>query len=255
MKKVMLGAIALYAFALPFSAASNAAIIDSFDTPQSVVDDTVGDGGVWGSVNSPGGDIIGGERDVLVDLLTSEFGNDAEFIVRGGSSVGNFNIGSESTARFTLQYDGDDADGPGDPLTPDGLGGLDLGSLGNAFVFDVLAADQPGLRVLATVWSGGSSSTVEITGTFPVGNPGLPGNVAPPVPSPIPFADFAGADFSDVGALEFAVTGNVAFDVTVAQIEVPEEVAPPGEVPEPMTLGLVGVGLISIGMVARRKRA
>jgi hypothetical protein len=36
---------------------------------------------------------------------------------------------------------------------------------------------------------------------------------------------------------------------------VPEEVAPPGEVPEPMTLGLVGVGLISIGMVARRKRA
>jgi hypothetical protein len=252
MKKVMLGAIALYAFALPFSAASNAAIIDSFDTEQTVEDATAGDGGVWGSVNSGGGDIIGGERDVLVDLLTSDFGNDAEFIVRNGTSVGNFNIGSESTASFALQYDGDDADGPGETLTPDGLGGLDLGSLGNAFVFDVLAADQPGLEVSATVWSGGSSSTVNITGTFPVGNPGLPGNVDPPVPSPIPFADFAGVDFSDVGALEFVVTGNVAFDVTVAQIEVPGEEQ---QVPEPMTLGLVGVGLVSIGMVARRKRA
>lgn len=116
---------------------------------------------------------------------------------------------------------------------------LDLASYGQAFQFSLLASDSGSLLSMS-VWNGTTQYTAA-----PVTIPYYNGGIGSP-DFTLAFADFGGADFTDVDRISFVVTSSVSADMTFSTMQVVP-------VPEASTAFLVGL----VGMIAlfRRRRA
>lgn len=259
-------ASALLVSTLGFSAAANATIIDLFSDPSpavTVTDSTANATAVAALDQGPYADVIGGYRDVIVNMNVAGFpGTKSEATV--GEGYFTFSNGSGVDGTATVQWDGMDGSAA---LDVDGLGGANLvhqigceSSGCNAFTALVLLADQ-GFEYQITVHDmAGNWSTLISDTLFPVGSPydshyyfdwfnlaagfhfldGLPFVIV---------SSGGTVDFEDIGAMEFVVNtnGTVAVDLTLDAVS-------KTKLPEPGTLALLGIGLLGASLVGRRRK-
>lgn len=191
--------------------------------------------GVAGSSLNNATGILGESRQLQLDLISTPFvfgfTSSSVFVADGVAAWDNASR-YLSEARFI--YDGV----ANLMLEPDGLDGVDLtdGGTNTAFMLDVLTTDLD-LTIDVIIHSGaGNSTTVSTTLTGPAG----------PTSVVIDFADIiattgAGADFSDVGAVELVLRGPESVDATIDNFKV---------IPEPASMALLGLGL---AVIARRR--
>ncbi|MGF1687607.1 PEP-CTERM sorting domain-containing protein [Photobacterium japonica] len=240
MKMTKYGLYTAVAASMAFASQAQATmVIDDFSDPvllgNSVNDTTAGGGGVGSTFDS--GTVLGGERDIFIELLSPGFNplSGAVLAVSGGSLT--YEAGSGAIATGKIQYDGDDNDA--DVLDADGLGSEDLAANGNAFLLDVLDADF-GFTFSIEVWSGAGGSSFK--------NEYVAAGTNVPVTRSFAFSDFTGVDFTDVSAIEFVINteglaGQTSIDFTIDAFKVPE----------PTSMALFGLGLMGLGYTRRRK--
>ena len=274
-KRTLLAAALLATLGLGTGASAN--IIDLFTEPadfttNKVQDITTGGGTcALGTASGNGcfqeygvgANIIGGYRDLYVEVITQGAGA-ASTAMYAGSGVLSFSNDAATTGKGTVQWDGNDNSAT---LDTEGLDGADLinqegcGAGCNQFVADVLVADL-GFGYSITVWDMDGSSSVLTSGTqvavtsstlavFPFawfnladGNyvlDGLPFNITHG-------GNLGPVDFTNIGALQLDLntTGTVAVDLQLASIT-------KTGVPEPGTLALAGLALAGLASLRRRK--
>lgn len=259
---------ALLVSTLGFSAAASANIVDMFDDPAGngvhTVTDTSIDGNAVFMEYGPSASILGGYRDLIVELVGSNGIGVANANAEVGGGGFSFSSSSGDTGIGRIQWDGADASAD---LNIGGLNHEDLVHQAgcpvagcNAFVAEILVADQ-GFQYQIGVYTDASNYTILTSDTlFPVGSTYL---------STYDFDWFAlatgdyfldglpfhidsfgtGADVTDVGAIEVVINsdgGTVAVDLAIDLVE-------KRRVPEPGTLALLGIGLLGASLVARRK--
>jgi hypothetical protein len=210
------------------SSASAVLIVDDFTTDQFLEVS-----GSTGSVSSEvvGAGILGGERDVYLEVTDNDFGLSADVDVMGG----NYHHSSDTgvTAFSVIQWDGIDGSQTVDST---GLGGVDLLSAGSAFVIDVLFADL-GATFELTVW--------DMDGTFETVTQSV-AQVLSLETVAFNFNSFSSAlDLSSVGAMELTLSGAAAVDLSIRSVTVPE----------PAGIALVGLGLLGLGLRRKSKKA
>jgi len=243
---------------LAVSSVANAGTIDLFTTDQAeLVDNTVNGAGVGSSVTTLGTDIVGGERDLFVELLSNGGvpTRDATLGVAGG--VLDFSVDSLAAGTAVVQWDGADNSSTLDIL---GLGGVDFteGGTLNAFALDVLFADA-GFNFIIDVYTDATHFTSASLLSFAVTTPstrnlffsdfGDCGLSAPGLGIQLISCGADGAaDFSNVGALQVRIDPlglSTAIDLTLDNVTT---------VPEPSVLALMGAGLLAGGFAARTRR-
>ncbi len=235
----------LLALGLVFAASTSARaeyIIDDFSAPVDTVVRVI----AWAHpdlsvVETPDAGILGGERDILLDVIgTPGF---SSFI--GEIGAGSFISGCTSPGTAaTIQYDGVDAD-PADALTnSEGLGPVDLTVHGDRFALDFLSLDGGGSQfteIWITVFSPGGFSDLLVDL--------IPDSAGPSTYVSPAFGDWVtNADPTNVAAVEFSMNpigiDDVDFELDTISI-----------VPEPSTLALCVLGLAcALGCVWRRRK-
>ncbi len=118
---------------------------------------------------------------------------------------------------------------------------LTEGLVDGAFVLDILSIDQGNVELILSV----NGTDVTLSG-LGVGQ------------QTVPFADFAGVDFTNVSSLSLTVVGAQSSDLTLDQFSTignqpTTPPPPPPTVPEPGILFLLGAGLL--GMFGARRRS
>ncbi len=239
------------------SSIANAGTVDLFSTDQAFLTDaTLADGGLSSSVSTLGTDILGGSRDLYVELLSSS--DPANLNASIGVSAGFFSFSTDSVATGTgwVQWDGADNS---IALDMTGLGGVDItdGNTLNAFAVDIINADLGFDFEINAYTDAGNWTSAHLVSNATSGT------------ATINFADFTNCglsnpgggilnigcaggtnpvDFTNLGALELKITptgGTVSLDLSLDQITT---------VPEPSVLGLMGIGLFAAGFVGRRRK-
>lgn len=193
-------------------------------------------------VETADADILGGERDVLFDIIgtpTRLIGFSAEF---------NNNLlyydGHSPGATAILQYDGLDADltAPPELVLSEGLGGVDLTDGGSLFQFSIyFASVDHAMDIEIEVHS--ATGVATYMGTT---------SARPSTPTALhaPFRLFTGDDvFTEATSIEFRFnpTGveNIDFQLNAIAITAPE----------PSTIAIWGLGLTGVfGCAWRRRR-
>ncbi|MEM6364897.1 MAG: hypothetical protein AAF745_10745, partial [Planctomycetota bacterium] len=167
-----------------------------------------------GAAIAPAGSVVGGERDVEIELVSATSG-DSQFQVVTGNTELVFSNGGDVQATLLVQYDGIDtlqADGitsedNGLDLKETGLGGIDItgGDITGGLVLSVRADQAVTDGLILTVYTDDTNfSTINID---------LPSSIATAQNVFVPFLDpafvdtGAGADFTNVGAIEAFVDG------------------------------------------------
>jgi hypothetical protein len=245
MRLNLLGTAAVAALATTvFAAGAKAApvTIDNFDIPSTA--ELAADGSNGSSVSDftdDGGNIIGTERETIIEITTT--GNQSNEIQANAGS-GSLSISAPDAgaleADVSLIWDGDDGAAAIDTA---GLAGADLtdGGVNDRFVFNIIGNDFP-VPFDLTLWDSDSNETVSDQ---------TPGFIAPgsSVPFNIEFSQFSGIDFTDIGAIELSFSVTSQQDLTLDFVVTDE---PP--IPAPATLALLGSGLVAMGALTRRRR-
>jgi len=226
-----------------FADNSQATIIDSFSTPQSLTINTVGT--VSSSVSSSGGDILGVERDMTLEMLSgSGMAVQADL---GGFSILNHAQNASTTGKTTITWDGVD----GTPaIDYTGLGGIDLTESGanNGMIISVIFDDLPS-EIIVSAYSDAGNWSKYIAS--------LPGMIfSSPAIITMPFANFvsqsgSGADFTNIGAISLVVNGAL-YGGTDMMLDNVETTNP---VPEPSTFALLALGIAGVLFSAKRKNS
>lgn len=195
-----------------------------------------------GCAISASGSMLGGERDIYVDLverLPGGSASNANVTVSGGTF--SFNLGSQARGTAAITYDGSNDAIKGN-VVDGGLGGVDITDAGanTGFLLDVLFADA-GFDFLINVWN--SDLSANVSGTF------TSLGTAASNTRKISFDDaqFGGFDFSSIGALQFVIdptAGFTSLDLSLDRVST---------VPEPTTVAVFGLGLLALGL-GRKKR-
>lgn len=195
------------------------------------------------NAGAAGANIIGGYRDVTTTITQSTQGGGTEArVFTVGDGTFSHEQGSGVISQTMIIWDGLAGDGQGNNGTAgDGLGGLDLSTYDIVRIGVLLADDE--ITWQLDVMGGGETATVSF---------GTPTDIGSLEEVEVDFQALCSQltnDCSSVDAVKFtANTGNVvALDTTVDYIRLVDT-------PEPATLSILGVGLIGLGAVARRRR-
>jgi len=255
---------------LTLSAGAQAGIIDLFSTDQAfLTDNTLLDSGVESSVSTAGTDIIGLERNIYVELISSTDAANRNASIGVSSGSLSFSVDSQASGVGQVQWDGVDGS---IALDETGLGGVDITDAGalNSFALETIQSDL-GYEFVVEAYTDAANWTKISFDAHQV----LFGT---PLISYIPFAGFTNAalcgaplavlqaidhdlnsitcgtgntapvDFTNLGALQFIIDPFGAagtLDVSLDSIRT---------VPEPSVLGLMGAGLLAGGLVGRARR-
>ncbi|MGR5522240.1 PEP-CTERM sorting domain-containing protein [Vibrio sp. PNB22_4_2] len=234
------------ATSLAFASQANAVVIDNFDNPEAVgvnfVQDLTADGTGTGNPSEATYDdplgIIGGERDLWVNLIDNSFGSRTGVALSVAAGSLSYETGSGVIAEGKIQYDGDDNDA--ENIDIDGLGSVDLtANGGDAFLLDVIDTDL-GFTFGVQVWSNAGADTAFFEYTASGATSGL---------AALAFSDFVGVDFTDVSAIEFTINTQGA----EGQADIDFSIGSVVSVPEPASIAFFGAGLLGLGLLRRRK--
>ncbi len=182
-------------------------MIDDFSVDQGPLVRTMpGDVGTPIASTVLDGGILGGERDIRVDLISGPSGNRISVV------VDSYNHSQDGGIRGTSQATWDGIDGDGLTVNPIGLGGIDLTEGGTQDALELLleSADLNASLIFEVFTNAGNSSKYTLF---------LPGG-ASNTQHVIPYTSFlpnlgAGADFTNVGAITMKIDGS-----TVASLDV-----------------------------------
>lgn len=179
------------------------------------------------STDGSGLHIIGGDREVTLTWNSGAGSASASVTPEGVYQHSNDNnVDGDSL----LRWDGNNANDD-DGLNFDGGLNLDL-SAGNLYVhLQVLTADLGGGSASLTLYSAGGSATQSVG--LAVGDWYIP----------LTLFDVGSLDLMNITAIELFIDGLGSLDASIDIVEV---------VPEPMTLGLFGLGLLGAGLARRR---
>ncbi len=227
MKKYISGAIAASAFFVAGTA--NALLIDNFDNGSlSLSLNNAAVGVMDGPTNEAAAGIIGGSRTGTLTMSAIQGGNadaDAE-VVNGLLDISN-KIDANATVEIMWNSNGA------------GLGGIDL-TAGGAIGFFLSFPNPIDNELTISFLINGVSDSSQ---TFPDGSSGDDFFIL--------FADAGIAAATD--SILMTVSDGFGWDAQIDLVETRER--PPGGVPEPATLLLMGAGLAGLGSMRRRKKA
>jgi uncharacterized repeat protein (TIGR01451 family) len=189
----------LAALIAPAPTMAQSIIIDDFSTNQAALTLTYPPAGTSASSSASGSGILGGERDMQINLTGGVIAGNTESAV---VSSGFFSYSQDATiaGNSLLQWDGTDGSAT---LNPTGLGGVDLtaGGTQDAFLLNVFFDDLPVNSVITVYSDAGNASSFTLA---------LPGLLFSSTNFAIPYSSFAttlgtGADFTNVGAITLSV--------------------------------------------------
>lgn len=234
--------VSAVALAVAGVAANAGVIIDDFEVP-AAGPKIEASGGGSNAVTQASGTILGGSRDLFIQA-TGPSGLVAGVQVAGGIlSVSNDSLISSQTI---VRWDGT-ASGVGDSVDVDGLLGVTIPGVGADLTdgaigiqLNVIDADKP-FSITLDVWSDVANNGVYVLQS-------LTKNLVAGVNygATFLFTDLVGANFADVGAIQFTINSTASFDLSVDLVQA---------VPEPGSLALAGLALAGLGMARRRKVA
>lgn len=189
--------------------------IDTFDTTaQDVESPSSGSPPAFSAVAAT--EALGGERDMFVDASSGTISMQAD--TPSTTNFLAFDVGAGANGTRLLVYDG--ADGDAQILDNDGLEtagqGIDLTTGGTATGFRFAIGGETGTSLIITVHSGANSSSATVAIPTTSG-------ASPSATLDVDFSSFTtssgtGADFTDVGAVTFEVTGPNAADAIIDNI-------------------------------------
>jgi uncharacterized repeat protein (TIGR01451 family) len=186
--------------AVPSQGAAQSITIDDFSTNQSALVLTFPPAGTSASSSASGAGILGGERDLQINLTGGVIAGNQ---LTSAASTGSFTYSQDATitGNGMIQWDGAD----GSPaLNATGLGGVDLtvGGTQDGLLMNVFVDDVP-VNVVITVYTdAGNASAMTVA---------LPGAIfASPTNFVLPYSGFAttlgtGANFANVGAITLSL--------------------------------------------------
>ena len=227
-RSLFLGVLAVTLAAAPASAAFTITVDDFEAGPLNLVQTGVGTNtSVQGGL--PNANVLGGERETVLQVFTSDFGLSTQVNVLTGPGLLAVSNDAGNDSRVTQTYDG---------AGSAGLGGVDLTVGGGSFFqFDVVSSDL-GVTVTVNV-----EDTLGNTGslTYAIPGPGIL-NFA--------FTSFSGSvDFTTVDSIQVVYNAPVDADYVIEFFGVGTAV------PEPASVVMAVMGATAVGGFARRRLA